>query len=75
MSLTADGRPHNGAAPVAYPVVPSQPRYPAIEEEILAYWRDDRTFEASVEAHQPDTEFVFYDGPPLPTGCLTTDTS
>ncbi len=68
MSLTANGRPQHGAAPVAYPVVPSQPRYPALEEEILAYWRDDRTFEASVEAHQTDTEFVFYDGPPFANG-------
>jgi len=58
------GRPGTGA----YPVVPAQPRYPALEEEVLAYWRDDRTFEASVELHPADTEFVFYDGPPFANG-------
>ena len=35
-----------------YPQVPAQPRYPSLEEEILAFWREDRTFEASVE-HVP----------------------
>ena len=51
-----------------YPPVPSQPRYPSLEEEILAFWREDRTFEASVALHGPDTEYVFYDGPPFANG-------
>src|ERR1039457_5848312 len=51
-----------------YPQVESQPRYPSLEEEILAFWREDRTFEASVESHGKDTEYVFYDGPPFANG-------
>jgi len=51
-----------------YPVVDAQPRYPEIEERILAFWRDDRTFEASVEARPPTREYVFYDGPPFANG-------
>ena len=51
-----------------YPQVPAQPRYPSLEEEILAFWREDRTFEASVEQHGADTEYVFYDGPPFANG-------
>jgi isoleucyl-tRNA synthetase len=62
---SGDDRLEDGAM---YPVVPSQPRYPALEEEILAYWREDRTFEASVELHPPESEYVFYDGPPFANG-------
>ncbi len=51
-----------------YPQVPAQPRYPSLEEEILAFWREDRTFEASVALHGPETEYVFYDGPPFANG-------
>ncbi|MGA3351624.1 MAG: isoleucine--tRNA ligase [Acidimicrobiales bacterium] len=51
-----------------YPQVPAQPRYPSVEEEILAFWREDRTFEASVAMHGPETEYVFYDGPPFANG-------
>jgi isoleucyl-tRNA synthetase len=51
-----------------YPEVPAQPRYSALEEQTLAFWHQDRTFEASVEMHAPDTEFVFYDGPPFANG-------
>jgi isoleucyl-tRNA synthetase len=51
-----------------YPQVQSQPRYPSLEEEVLAFWREDRTFEASVDLHGEDTEYVFYDGPPFANG-------
>jgi isoleucyl-tRNA synthetase len=55
-----------GANP--YPQVPAQPRYPSLEEQILAFWLADRTFEASVALHGPETEYVFYDGPPFANG-------
>src|SRR5271165_7050563 len=67
MPETAGGRP-NTDLDAPYPEVVAQPRYPALEEEILAYWRVDKTFEASVELHAPETEFVFYDGPPFANG-------
>ena len=51
-----------------YPTVPAQPRYPSLEEQILAFWQEDRTFEDSVELHGPETEYVFYDGPPFANG-------
>ncbi|HOF63162.1 MAG TPA: hypothetical protein PLL54_02570, partial [Dermatophilaceae bacterium] len=58
---------HTGTSGVA----PS-PRFPEIEEGVLAYWKHDRTFEASVEDRDagPDgaNEFVFYDGPPFANG-------
>ena len=52
--------------------VPSSPRFPQIEEGVLAYWEADDTFRASVEqrpaGENGDNEFVFYDGPPFANG-------
>jgi isoleucyl-tRNA synthetase len=52
--------------------VPASPRFPQIEEAVLAHWAADDTFRASVE-HRPTgedgaNEFVFYDGPPFANG-------
>ena len=49
------------------PVQPS-PRFPAIEEQVLAYWKSDDTFQASVDARDGAPEWVFYDGPPFANG-------
>src|ERR1700736_2889742 len=51
-----------------YPDVDPRPHFPALEEEVLAYWERDGTFAASVEQRSPDREFVFYDGPPFANG-------
>ncbi len=52
--------------------VPSSPRFPQIEEGVLAYWEADDTFRASVEQRPAGengaNEFVFYDGPPFANG-------
>jgi isoleucyl-tRNA synthetase len=52
--------------------VPPTPRFPEIEERVLAYWAQDDTFRASVEAREAgvdgSNEFVFYDGPPFANG-------
>ncbi|RYB92746.1 isoleucine--tRNA ligase [Nocardioides glacieisoli] len=52
--------------------VASSPRFPAIEEAVLAYWEADDTFRASVEQRDAgddgSNEFVFYDGPPFANG-------
>ncbi len=60
------------ADPAARAGVPSTPRFPQIEEGVLAYWESDDTFRASVEnrdaGENGDNEFVFYDGPPFANG-------
>ena len=38
------------------------------EEEILAFWKQDKTFEKSLDKNAPKGDFVFYDGPPFATG-------
>jgi len=55
-----------------YPKVPSQPSFPAIEEAVLAHWKAEGIFQASVDGRTPGeggaNEFVFYDGPPFANG-------
>src|SRR5256884_2835691 len=64
----SDGR----RADTPYPQVAPQPRFPAIEQEIIEFWDKDRTFPASVEQRPRgaggDNEYVFYDGPPFANG-------
>jgi len=38
------------------------------EEEVLKFWRVNKTFEESLEKDSPKGEFVFYDGPPFANG-------
>lgn len=38
------------------------------EEEVLAFWKDQKIFEKTLEKDAPKGEFVFYDGPPFATG-------
>ena len=65
VSTTGD---HTGAA---FGVPPS-PRFPQIEESVLAYWAEDGTFQASIDQRPAgvdgSNEFVFYDGPPFANG-------
>ncbi|MEM7310401.1 MAG: isoleucine--tRNA ligase [Planctomycetota bacterium] len=66
--MSTPSRPE-GSRP--YPEVPSSPSFPSIEEEVLAYWDEQRVFEASVEqrsAADGAREYVFYDGPPFANG-------
>ena len=52
--------------------VPSNPRFPEVEERVLAYWEQDGTFQASIDQRDAGengaNEFVFYDGPPFANG-------
>jgi isoleucyl-tRNA synthetase len=57
---------------VAYPDVDPRPNFPRLEEDILARWAKDDTFQASIDQHDAGehgaNEFVFYDGPPFANG-------
>ncbi len=52
--------------------VPSSPRFPEVEERVLAFWDQDGTFQASIDQRDAgengSNEFVFYDGPPFANG-------
>ncbi len=55
-----------------YPAVDPKPNFPALEEDVLAIWRKEGTFERSIDQRPAgpngDNEFVFYDGPPFANG-------
>lgn len=56
-----------------YPDVAPNPDFPSIEEGIVKYWRENKTFEESVnnrpsKKEGADNEFIFYDGPPFANG-------
>src|SRR6195952_5504469 len=48
--------------------VPASPKFPEIEQGILAFWKSDDTFQASIDAREGNDEWVFYDGPPFANG-------
>ncbi len=52
---------------VAHHPFPS-PRFPAIEQDTLAFWESDDTFRASIANREGAEEWVFYDGPPFANG-------
>jgi isoleucyl-tRNA synthetase len=39
-----------------------------LEEETVQYWKDNKTFEKSIDQRPEDKSFVFVDGPPFVTG-------
>lgn len=59
--------PRSSFGPAADSVAPS-PRFPQIEEEVLAFWDADDTFRASIAQREGAPEWVFYDGPPFANG-------
>ncbi len=52
-------------------------RFPALEAEILEFWKDHRIYEKSLQRRAGAPRFVFYEGPPTANGmphpghCLT----
>ncbi|HET9219648.1 MAG TPA: isoleucine--tRNA ligase [Terriglobia bacterium] len=48
--------------------VEPKPAFPELEKAVLQRWQTEQTFEQSLERTRTGPEFVFYDGPPFPTG-------
>jgi len=44
------------------------PSFPEIEERVLEYWKQDGTFQASIDQREGSPEWVFNDGPPFANG-------
>jgi isoleucyl-tRNA synthetase len=55
------------STPAFRPVNP-QIRFPAIEEEVLAFWNSEAVFSQSLAQTESMPPYVFYDGPPFATG-------
>jgi isoleucyl-tRNA synthetase len=65
MSSDRDETPGNAAG---FSRVGANVDLPAMEREILELWRRTKAFQESVLRRPADNEYVFYDGPPFPTG-------
>ncbi|MEY3846328.1 MAG: hypothetical protein RJA66_595 [Actinomycetota bacterium] len=61
---------HNDSNTAARDGVNPSPSFPAVEQGILAFWKGDDTFQASIDQRTAANaeEFVFYDGPPFANG-------
>jgi isoleucyl-tRNA synthetase len=61
---------HNDSNNAAREGVNPSPSFPAVEQGILAFWKGDDTFQASIDQRTATNaeEFVFYDGPPFANG-------
>ncbi len=48
--------------------LPESVNYPALEQEVLAFWERERIFERSLQQRQHAPRFRFYEGPPTVNG-------
>ncbi len=53
---------------MAYPKTDPRADFPAIEREILEFWKNDDTFHKSLNKTKMGEPFSFYDGPPFGNG-------
>jgi len=53
---------------MSFKPVNSQVNFSEIEEELLKFWKEDNTFEKSIESRPADKKWNFLDGPPFVTG-------
>ena len=51
-----------------YKNVDARANFPQMEEEVLRFWEENKTFEKSVSSREGGDEFAFYDGPPFANG-------
>jgi isoleucyl-tRNA synthetase len=48
--------------------IPSRIDFPAQEREVLAFWKEQRIFERSLELRRDAPRYVFFEGPPTANG-------
>ena len=51
-----------------FPKVNPKQSFPEMEEKIIVFWKENDTFQKSVEQRPADNPYRFYDGPPFITG-------
>ncbi|MCO8125434.1 isoleucine--tRNA ligase [Stieleria sp. TO1_6] len=65
----------DNAAP--FSAAPASPKFPALEEQILAFWKENDIYQQSLKRRADAPPFVFFEGPPTANGmphpghCLT----
>ena len=53
---------------MTYPTLPPQVDLPALDAEVLAFWREHQVFARSLAGAEDRPSWVFYDGPPTANG-------
>lgn len=53
---------------MTYNKVNPKQSFPELEKEILNFWKENNTFEKSINSREWSPEYTFYDGPPFATG-------
>lgn len=48
--------------------VESRQKFPEMEKEIIEFWKENKTFQKSLDNRKAAKEYTFYDGPPFATG-------
>ena len=48
--------------------MPTAPVFDSLELLVQAYWKENNTFQVSINQRQKTKQYVFYDGPPFATG-------
>jgi len=51
-----------------FPSISPKQSFPALESEVLAYWKAHNIFQKSIDSRPADNPYRFYDGPPFITG-------
>ena len=51
-----------------FPKINPKQSFPALEKEILRFWKKNKIFERSIKIRSAKKRYVFYDGPPFATG-------
>lgn len=65
----------DSAAP--FRAAPASPKFPALEEQILEFWKQNDIYQKSLDRRADSPQFVFFEGPPTANGmphpghCLT----
>jgi len=53
---------------VKFKDVDNKVNFPALEEDVLSFWKESDIFKKTVEARKDGPRFVFYEGPPTANG-------
>ncbi len=51
-----------------FPKVNQKQSFPELEEKVLAFWKENDTFQKSIDQRPAENPYRFYDGPPFITG-------
>ncbi len=51
-----------------FPKVNQKQSFPELEEDVLKFWKENNTFQKSIDQRPEDNPYRFYDGPPFITG-------